>query len=49
MKQSKLLIIFKDSLAGTPETLRYRIYINSVQIEEGKVTKHKNIASYQIE
>lgn len=48
MSKSKLLIVFKDSLAGTPEKLRYRVYINSVQIEEGEVTKHKDTASYQI-
>lgn len=48
MSKSKLLIVFKDSLAGTPEKLRYRVYINSVKIEEGEVTKHKDTASYQI-
>lgn len=48
MSKSKLLIVFKDSLAGTPEKLRYRVYINSVQIGEGEVGKNRDIASYQI-
>lgn len=39
MSKSKLMIVFKDSLAGTPEKLRYRVYINSVQIGEGEVGK----------
>ena len=48
MSKSKLMIVFKDSLAGTPEKLRYRVYINSVQIGEGEVGKNRDIASYQI-
>ena len=48
MSKSKLLIVFKDSLAGTPEKLRYRVYINSVQIGEGVVIQNRDIASYQI-
>ena len=48
MSKSKLMIVFKDSLAGTPEKLRYRVYINSVQIGEGLVIQNRDIASYQI-
>ena len=48
MVKSKLLIVFKDSLAGAPENLRYRIYINGTKISEGTVEKGKDTASFQI-
>lgn len=48
MIKSKLLIVFKDSLAGTPYNLRYKVYINGIKVSENKIEKGKDIVSYQI-
>lgn len=48
MVKTKLLIVFKDSLAGTPENLHYRIYINGTKVSENMVQKNKDTETYQI-
>ncbi|WP_445336788.1 hypothetical protein [Citrobacter koseri] len=43
---SELLVVFKDSLMGSPSGLQYKITANNIEIDNNNVSKHNNSLVY---
>jgi hypothetical protein len=43
---SELLVVFKDSLMGSPSGLQYKITVNNIEIENNLISEHNNSPAY---
>ncbi|WP_417639062.1 hypothetical protein [Citrobacter freundii] len=43
---SQLLVVFKDSLMGSPSGLQYKITVNDIEIDNNNVSEHNNSLIY---
>ena len=43
---SELLVVFKDSLMGSPSGLQYKITVNDIEIDNNNVSEHNNSLIY---